>query len=174
MSVNLSARQLHSEGLVDMVRETIRSTGMPPHGLVLELTESMLMDPAGQVGTTVRELAELGVGLAIDDFGTGYSSLSYLKHFPVGTLKIDQSFVADVTENADAAAIVTAIIALARALDMEVVAEGVETEGQAAFLRGQGCDKLQGFLFGRPAPAATFVEELEKRRGARPVRAKAR
>jgi EAL domain-containing protein (putative c-di-GMP-specific phosphodiesterase class I) len=148
-----------------MVRETMRSTDMPPHALVLELTESMLMDPAGQVGTTVRELAGLGVGLAIDDFGTGYSSLSYLKHFPVGTLKIDQSFVADVTDDADAAAIVTAIIALARALDMEVVAEGVETEGQAAFLRGQGCDKLQGFLFGRPAPVATFVAELEQRRG---------
>ena len=166
ISVNLSARQLHSEGLVEMVRETMRSSGMPPHALVLELTESMLMDPAGQVGTTVRELAGLGVGLAIDDFGTGYSSLSYLKHFPVGTLKIDQSFVADVTENADAAAIVTAIIALAKALDMEVVAEGVETEGQATFLRGQGCDKLQGFHFGRPAPAATFVAELKQQRGA--------
>ena len=164
ISVNLSARQLHSEGLVEMVRETMRSTGMPAHSLVLELTESMLMDPAGQVGATVQELAALGVGLAIDDFGTGYSSLSYLKHFPVGTLKIDQSFVADVTENADAAAIVTAIIALARALEMEVVAEGVETEGQAAFLRGQGCDKLQGFLFGRPVPAATFATELAKRR----------
>ena len=100
------------------------------------------------------------MGLAIDDFGTGYSSLSYLKHFPVGTLKVDQSFVADVTDNADSAAIVTAIIALARALDMEVVAEGVETEGQAAFLREQGCDKLQGFLFGRPAPAATFAAEF--------------
>jgi diguanylate cyclase (GGDEF)-like protein len=173
ISVNLSARQLHSEGLVDMVRETLRSTGMPPQALVLELTESMLMDPAGQVGTTVRELAGLGVGLAIDDFGTGYSSLSYLKHFPVGTLKIDRSFVADVTEDADAAAIVTAIIALARALDMEVVAEGVETEGQEAFLRGQGCDKLQGFLFGRPAPAATFVEELEQRHGVPPVPVKA-
>ncbi len=165
ITVNLSARQLYSDGLVDMVREVIHAAGIPPSSLVLELTESMLMDPAGQVGTTVRDLAAVGVGLAIDDFGTGYSSLSYLKHFPVGTLKIDRSFVADVTEDADAAAIVTAIIALARALGMEVVAEGVETEGQAAFLRGQGCEKLQGFYFGRPAPAETFAAEFEKRRG---------
>ncbi|MGH7560080.1 MAG: putative bifunctional diguanylate cyclase/phosphodiesterase [Gemmatimonadales bacterium] len=162
ISVNLSGRQLHSEELVGTVQEALRATGTPPESLVLELTESMLMDPAGQVGATIRELAGLGVGLAIDDFGTGYSSLSYLKHFPVGTVKIDQSFVADVTEKADAAAIVTAIIALTRALGMDVVAEGVETESQAAFLRKHGCTKLQGFLFGRPTTPEGFSAGAEE------------
>jgi EAL domain-containing protein (putative c-di-GMP-specific phosphodiesterase class I) len=165
LTVNLSGRQLHSEGLVDMVRDALRTTGIPPDSLILELTESMLMDPAGQVGATIRDLSALGVGLAIDDFGTGYSSLSYLKHFPVGTLKIDRSFVADLPDKSDAAAIVKAILALAEALGMEVVAEGVETRKQAAFLRKAGCQKLQGFLFGRPAPPAEFVEQLARHRG---------
>ncbi|NOT08303.1 MAG: EAL domain-containing protein [Gemmatimonadales bacterium] len=160
MSVNLSARQLRHDGIVETVRGILKETGFRPRSLVLELTESMLMEPTGVVGRTIRELADLGVSLAIDDFGTGYSSLSYLKNFPVTTLKIDRSFISDVTGDPDAAAITTAIIALAQAMELDVVAEGVEREDQAAFLREKGCAKIQGFLVGYPAPPNEFAGSL--------------
>jgi EAL domain-containing protein (putative c-di-GMP-specific phosphodiesterase class I) len=127
---------------------------------VLELTESMLMEPKGVTGRTIRELADLGVSLAIDDFGTGYSSLSYLKNFPVSTLKIDRSFIAGITTDPDDSAITTAIIALARAMELEVVAEGVETEAQADFLRDKGCHRIQGYLVGRPMAREEFEAGL--------------
>jgi diguanylate cyclase (GGDEF)-like protein len=160
ISVNLSARQLRHPTIVQTVHQVLEETGLRPRLLVLELTESMLMEPAGVTGRTIRELAALGVSLAIDDFGTGYSSLSYLKDFPVATLKIDRSFIGQVTTNPDDAAITTAIIALARAMELDVVAEGVELEEQVAFLAERGCEKMQGYLVGRPAPADAFEAYL--------------
>jgi len=160
ISVNLSARQLRHDGIVDTVRKTLQDTGLKPRYLTLELTESMLMEPTGVVGRTIRELAGLGISLAIDDFGTGYSSLSYLKNFPVSTLKIDRSFIANVTSDPGDAAITTAIIALAGALGLDVVAEGVEGKAQSDFLRAKGCHRAQGYLFGKPSPAAVFEECL--------------
>jgi len=130
---------------------------------MIELTESMLMEQGSVIERRLRELAELGITLAIDDFGTGYSSLSYLKNFPVSTLKIDRSFIVDVPGNRDAATIATAIIALGKAMDLEVVAEGVETREQADFLRAKGCEKAQGYLLGRPAPVHMFTEYLRAR-----------
>ncbi len=163
LSVNLSARQLRQRGIVHTVQDILDQSGVRPGMLAFELTESLLMEQGGTTERRIRELAELGVALAIDDFGTGYSSLSYLKNFPVSTLKIDRSFIVDVTTSPDAAAITTAIIALARAMDLDVVAEGVETKGQAAFLRERGCQKVQGYLFGRPAPRAMFTDYLQAR-----------
>jgi predicted signal transduction protein with EAL and GGDEF domain/HAMP domain-containing protein len=162
MSVNLSARQLRHDGIVDMVRTILQETGLRPRSLVLELTESMLMEPKGVTGRTIRELADLGVSLAIDDFGTGYSSLSYLKNFPVTALKIDRSFIAGITTDPDDSAITTAIIALADAMELDVVAEGVETEAQAQFLREKGCQKIQGYLVGRPMAREEFEEGLRR------------
>ncbi|HEV8149245.1 MAG TPA: EAL domain-containing protein [Gemmatimonadales bacterium] len=163
VSVNLSARQLRQRGIVRTVQDILAETGVRPGALAIELTESLLMEPGGTTERRIRELAELGVSLAIDDFGTGYSSLSYLKNFPVSTLKIDRSFIVDVTSSADAAAITTAIIALARAMELDVVAEGVETKAQASFLRERGCQKAQGYLYGRPVPPQEFTQYLEAR-----------
>ena len=160
MSVNLSARQLRHDGIVDTVRAILQETGLRPRSLVLELTESMLMEPKGVTGRTIRELADLGVSLAIDDFGTGYSSLSYLKNFPVTALKIDRSFIAGITTDPDDSAITTAIIALADAMELDVVAEGVETEAQAQFLQDKGCQKIQGYLVGRPMSREDFEAGL--------------
>jgi diguanylate cyclase (GGDEF)-like protein len=163
LSVNLSARQLRQRGIVRTIQDILDHAGVRPGQLAFELTESLLMEQGGTTERRIRELAELGVTLAIDDFGTGYSSLSYLKNFPVSTLKIDRSFIVDVTTSPDAAAITTAIIALGRAMELEVVAEGVETKGQAAFLRDRGCQKVQGYLYGRPAPRALFTSYLQAR-----------
>jgi len=163
VSVNLSARQLRQRGIVRTVQDILDETGAKPQQLAIELTESLLMEQGGMVEKRLRELAELGISLAIDDFGTGYSSLSYLKNFPVSTLKIDRSFIVDVTTDPDAAAITTAIIALAKAMELEVVAEGVETKEQADFLKWRGCEKAQGYLLGRPAPVEMFTEYLKAR-----------
>jgi diguanylate cyclase (GGDEF)-like protein/PAS domain S-box-containing protein len=151
VSVNLSARQLLNDDIVAVVRDVLGRTGLPPGRLCLELTESQLMEDPDRAGAVLAELRRLGVGLAMDDFGTGYSSLAYLKRFPVDTLKIDRSFVSGLAEDADDAAIVTAVLALARALGLRTVAEGVETEEQARALRRLGCGHAQGYLFGRPA-----------------------
>jgi diguanylate cyclase (GGDEF)-like protein len=156
VSVNLSARQLQDEDFVSAVRNILAETGLDPALLVLELTESVLMQPEGQVANAIQALADLGLSFAVDDFGTGYSSLSYLKHFPVGALKIDKSFVHQLPAGADDAAITTAIVALGRALGKEIVAEGVETAAQARFLADLGCHKIQGFLIGQPVSPAEF------------------
>jgi len=160
VAVNLSPRQFRQKQLVVMVEQALRDSGLPPSLLELELTEGMLMHHADETVQTLEQLHEMGVRLAIDDFGTGYSSLSYLKRFPIHTLKIDRSFVQDLSHDPDDAAIVTAIIAMARGLDLSVTAEGVETEEQAAFLRSLSCRLAQGFHFGRPMPAAEFVQRL--------------
>jgi diguanylate cyclase (GGDEF)-like protein/PAS domain S-box-containing protein len=155
VSVNLSALQFHRSALVDNVGTILAAAGVPPSLLELELTESILLQDVEHTLATVRGLKNLGVGLSIDDFGTGYSSLAYLKRFAVDKLKIDQGFVRDIGSDPDDAAIVRAVIQLARSLRLGTVAEGVETEEQLAFLRVEGCDEVQGFLFAQPqAPEA--------------------
>ncbi|MDO8250630.1 MAG: EAL domain-containing protein [Rhodoferax sp.] len=156
MAVNLSAVQFRQESLLDLVKQVLAETGLPPHYLELELTEGVAMnDPLGAMAV-MNNLHQLGVRMSIDDFGTGYSSLNYLKRFSVYKLKIDQSFVRDITDDSDDKAIVVAIIALARSLGFQTIAEGVETQGQLAFLREQGCDEVQGYFFSEPLPAERF------------------
>ena len=157
LSVNLSGRQLQRPDIVDLIRAILEETKLPPQSLVLELTESVLMQPDSPVATSIQALATLGVQFAIDDFGTGYSSLSYLKHFPVDTLKIDRSFITDVLTDPDDAAITSAVIALGKALGIAVVAEGVETEEQAAYLAQSGCQLIQGYFVGQPMPPEEFA-----------------
>ena len=162
--VNLSGRQLRQGTLTDAVRSALEASELEPRWLGLELTESMLMERQHEGVAALQALRSMGLRLSIDDFGTGYSSLSYLKHFPVDTLKIDRCFVRDLTTVPDDAAITSAIIAMAHALDLRVVAEGVETEEHLTFLRSQGCDEVQGHLLGRPVPAERFAESLAKPR----------
>jgi diguanylate cyclase (GGDEF)-like protein len=160
MAVNLSPRQFRQKHLVATIEEVLRETGLAPELLELELTEGMLMHHADDTVRTLSQLHEMGVHLAIDDFGTGYSSLSYLKRFPIHTLKIDRSFVKDLPADRDDTAIVTAIVAMARGLDLKVVAEGVETDAHASLLRHLSCDLAQGFHFGRPVAAEHFAQRL--------------
>ena len=153
MVVNLSPRQFRQKHLVQAFCRIFDETGVDPHWLGLEITETVIMEnPEVSIGS-LRDLKALGIELSLDDFGTGYSSLSYLKRFPIDKLKIDQSFVRDVTTDADDEAMVSAIIVMAHQLNIRVVAEGVETEAQLAFLRDRGCDEYQGHLFSRPLPA---------------------
>ena len=164
LSVNLSARQFSGQDLVRTVDTTLRETGLEPGRLELELTESVVMTDVGQAINTMRELKALGVKLSIDDFGTGYSSLSYLKQFPIDELKIDRTFVRDITANADDAAVVRAVISMAHSLRLEVVAEGVETLEQLEYLRRHGCDRMQGYVFSRPLPAEDMAALLAQGR----------
>ena len=152
LSVNLSARQFHYANLVDMIGGITKKTGIDPRDLDLELTESTLMDHAGETVTTLRRLKEMGAHISIDDFGTGYSSLMYLKTFPIDTIKIDRSFVKDMTTDPDDKAITQAIISMAHSLKLEVVAEGVETKEQLGVLKSQSCDIMQGYLYSKPIP----------------------
>lgn len=160
VSVNLSARQFRQEGLVQVVAQVLEETQMDPDLLVLELTETCVMENVEASVLTLRQLKDMGVHISIDDFGTGYSSLNYLKRFPIDTLKIDQSFVREVTLDANDAAIARAIIAMAQSLQLKVIAEGVETEEQSNFLRQSGCHAMQGYLFSRPLPAPEFEKLL--------------
>ena len=162
VSVNVSARQFRSADLARTIRQVLQRTGLEPAGLELELTESLIMENAAAFISTLRELRDIGIGLSIDDFGTGYSSLSYLKQFPVDKLKIDQSFVHDIPGDPDDAAIAQAVINLGHSLGLKVIAEGVETRAQLDFLRGRGCDEVQGYFLGRPVPDAVFVELLRR------------
>jgi len=159
VAVNLSARQFSEAGLVQTVREVLEDTGLAPDSLEIELTESMMMADVDAAIETMRGLKAMGVKLSIDDFGTGYSSLSYLKRFPVDVLKIDRSFVRDIVGTRDGAAMVDAIVSLAHSLRMHVIAEGVETIEELDYLRGCGCDEVQGHIYGRPEPSET-VEAL--------------
>ncbi|HBO5682127.1 TPA: EAL domain-containing protein, partial [Pseudomonas aeruginosa] len=164
VSVNLSVHQLRQGDLLDVVRSALADSGLPAAQLELELTESQWLDALDSVLATFRQLREMGVKLSVDDFGTGYSSLSYLKRLPLDYLKIDQSFVRDLTQNSEDAAIIRAIIAMAHSLDLKVVAEGVETIEQRDFLVAQRCDELQGYLIGRPLPAHALEEGLRQAR----------
>lgn len=159
MSVNVSVRQLSVPGFVETVQAAIDETGIDPAQLKLEVTESLLMQKPDEMIRLLQDLQEMGVLTSIDDFGTGYSSLAYLHQMPLKVLKIDRSFVTDLVESSKHQAIVRSIIALARSLNLSVVAEGIETEGQANYLRGLECDYFQGFFFSRPV-GATEAEKL--------------
>jgi diguanylate cyclase (GGDEF)-like protein/PAS domain S-box-containing protein len=153
MAVNLSARQFQQANLVELVAQILEETGCEPAWLELELTESMMMRHPEAAIATQQALADMGMQLAIDDFGTGYSSLNYLKRFPIDCLKIDQSFVRDVTTDPHGASIAKAVIALGHSMQLTVLAEGVETIEQLDFLREHGCDQIQGYYASRPVPA---------------------
>lgn len=170
VAVNLSARQLQHEGLVGTVAGILAETGLAPEYLQLEITESAVMTNLDVIIEVLYELRAIGVGLSVDDFGTGYSSLSYLKRFPIDNVKIDRSFVRDLAVDPNDAAIVTTIIAMARSLNLKVIAEGVETEEQLAFLKSRACDEFQGFLFCKAVSADAFEKLLD---GAAQPRAKA-
>jgi diguanylate cyclase len=152
VSVNLSMRQFRQENLAEMVGQILAETGLEPQLLVLELTETSVMQDVSATVRILRQLKRLGVEISLDDFGTGYSSLNYLNYLPIDALKIDQSFVRQGAINSSAAAISTAIITMARSLKLKVVAEGVETQNQLAFLREIGCQSIQGFLYSPPLP----------------------
>ena len=160
VSVNLSVSHVRQGNLVALVRSVLEKTGLPAYLLELELTESQMLENAESIIVTFKQLRALGVHLAIDDFGTGYSSLSYLKRFPANCVKIDQSFIRDVAENVEDAAITRAIIAMAHGLNLLVIAEGVETQAQMDFLEANLCDEVQGYLICRPIPAEQFTAFL--------------
>lgn len=156
MAVNLSGVQFARDDIVYLVREVLRKTGLPANLLELEVTESAVMKDINQTIALLKQLCDLGVELAIDDFGTGYSSLSYLKRFPVHRLKVDRSFVMNVTESKDDASITKTIIQLGHSMGLQVIAEGVETENQVRFLNEHNCDEFQGYFFSKPLPPAEF------------------
>jgi EAL domain-containing protein (putative c-di-GMP-specific phosphodiesterase class I) len=162
VAVNLAAPHLRERALPELVERVLREHALPSSLLEIEVTESILMHDPELSLANAKRLAELGVKLSIDDFGTGYSSLSYLKRLPIASLKIDQSFVRDIATDPDDAAIITAIIAMAHSLNLRVVAEGVETEAQRAFLKAHACDEFQGFLFGHPVGAAEFARAMTR------------
>jgi len=167
IAVNLSAVQFRHPGLPDTVQRALADAGLPARHLELELTESVTANPTAAIGM-MDALHALGVRLSLDDFGTGYSSLSYLKRFPLHTLKIDQSFVRDIDSDPDDRAIVRAVIQMARALNLQTIAEGVETEAQHQFLRREGCDMVQGYRFCRPMDAASLEAWIAERANAAP------
>lgn len=167
VSVNVSARQFATEDVPAVIERILWETGLPPRFLEIEITEGVAMEDVERTIATLGALKALGVKITIDDFGTGYSSLSYLKRFPVNALKIDQSFVRNMTENENDAAITHAVIALARSLKLRVIAEGVETEQQRRLLASYGCDEIQGYLIGPPMPAAELPPFQNAKRAAR-------
>jgi len=169
MCVNVSAIQFRQPGFAQVVSEIMEECGLAAHSLELELTESVLMHGAQGVIHTLAQLSRKGLTLAIDDFGAGYSSLSYLRNLPIQRLKVDRSFVSDLGESDDAAAITRAILSMGRTLGLDVIAEGVETEAQAEFLRSAACERAQGYLYCRPLEAADLESWLEAR-GLVPVR----
>ena len=161
MSVNVSPHQFRSgEALVSAVRRSLEASGLHPGHLQVEMTESAMMEARTESLLTIGQLRALGVSIAVDDFGTGYSSLSYLKHFPVDSLKIDRLFVSELSERTAEANIVVAIVQLARGLNLSVIAEGVETEGQLALLREYGCSTMQGYALAGPLPPARFESHV--------------
>lgn len=161
VAINLSAAQFKQRGLIYTIKEIIEQYGIAPENVELEITESSVMGDVDLAIATMKKFRDLGLKLSIDDFGTGYSSLSYLKRFPINTLKIDQSFVRDLTIDSDDAAIVQAIISMAKNLQLDVVAEGVETEEQLAFLQTNHCEHVQGYLFSKPLPAQEFQQYIK-------------
>ncbi|HEY3500836.1 MAG TPA: EAL domain-containing protein [Polyangiaceae bacterium] len=168
MAVNISTRQFRDRDVSQLVRAALAETGVVPKSLELEITEGSLMEDTRYAASVLNELRQIGVRVAIDDFGTGYSSLGYLRVLPVDMLKIDRSFVRDVTENQDSAAIAAAILAMSHSLRLEAVAEGVETRAQLDFLVQHGCPLVQGFLYSRPLPGPEFVAWLRAREAAPP------
>ncbi|MDD2685912.1 MAG: EAL domain-containing protein [Gallionella sp.] len=158
LSVNVSAREFRHPDFVGSIRTVLAETNINPEQLKLELTESLLIENVESSIRKITELKSLGIRFSIDDFGTGYSSLSYLKSLPLDQIKIDQSFVRDIASDPNDAAIVKTVVAMAKSLDLDIIAEGVENEAQRAFLQGCGCNSFQGYLFGRPVPASEFEQ----------------
>ncbi len=169
VAVNLSARQLRDGLFVSIVKNVMEETGIKPDGLEIEITESMLMEDAAKAVVALGELHDMGIHIAMDDFGTGYSSLSYLKRFPIDTIKIDRSFVMDITSSPDDAEIIRTIIIMGKTLNRKVVAEGVETQDQLNMLKKYECDEIQGYFFSRPLPADDstkfMIEHIRKSEG---------
>jgi len=172
VSVNISGRQLRDNGFAELVISILEETGLAPCHLDLELTESVIMNDPDKTIYKLLQLKQLGVSLSVDDFGTGYSSLSYLKHLPIDVLKIDRSFVMDIANDPDDAAIVTAVIAMAHSLNIRVIAEGVETMEQLAFLGERKCNEAQGYYFSKPLEAERFEEFLRHRAAPGPEKQK--
>jgi EAL domain-containing protein (putative c-di-GMP-specific phosphodiesterase class I) len=162
LAINLFPSQLHGESLLKDIEDAIRETGLPAEALELEITENIALNDDAAI-EPLQKLREKGVKLAIDDFGTGYASLSCLTRLPLTRIKIDRSFVRKITDNAEDAAIVRSLIAMAHNLGIAVIAEGVETSAQAAFLLNEQCEEGQGFLYAKPLPAAEFAEYLKTR-----------
>ena len=162
IAVNLSPRQLRDASFVLIVENVLRETGVEPAGLELEITESLLMSDSGDALKTLGELHEMGIHMAMDDFGTGYSSLSYLKRFPIDTIKIDRTFVADIATSPDDAEIIRTIISMGHTLNRKVIAEGVENDQQLSLLRDYQCDEIQGYFFSRPLPAGMATKFIKK------------
>ena len=160
VSVNIGARHLHDETLVDGLRNTLRTTGFDAHSLELEITETAAMRDARQTARVLGALRAMGVRVALDDFGTGYASLSHLARLPISTVKIDRSFVRDLLNVPEHAAVAASVIVLGHRLGLTVVAEGVETRGERGALRDEGCDLIQGFLYARPQPAEACADLL--------------
>ena len=171
MWINVSPRQFRATDLSDVIARVLGETGLDPHHLGIEITEGLLIDNVEATRSTLLALRRMGVEIAIDDFGTGYSSLAYLKRLPLDTLKIDRSFVRDICDDPDAAAIANATVDLAHNLRLAVIAEGVETVGQEALLRDRGCDAAQGHLYSRPLPAESFAHWLQELQPSRHVAA---
>jgi EAL domain-containing protein (putative c-di-GMP-specific phosphodiesterase class I) len=164
IAVNISAIELDQTQLINHVAGVLHTTGLDPNRLELEITESVMMQDAEASIRTLHELKQMGIRIAVDDFGTGYSSLSYLRRLPIDTIKIDQSFAKDMASNSDSAAIVTAIIALARSLNLTIQAEGIETQEQIEFLHKVNCHHAQGYLLNQPVSAESFLSLIEQRR----------
>jgi EAL domain-containing protein (putative c-di-GMP-specific phosphodiesterase class I) len=167
VSVNVSSLQFRRGDMPAIIQSVLLASGLQANQLIVELTESLLMDNAQANIDMLHTIKTLGVGLSMDDFGTGYSSLSYLKRFPLDELKIDQVFVRDLPEDPGSAAIVGPVIAMAHGLGLTVTAEGVETPGQMDFLKKHGCDQFQGYLFSRPLPLNDFNDLLARTTEAR-------
>jgi diguanylate cyclase (GGDEF)-like protein/PAS domain S-box-containing protein len=172
IAVNVSPRQLHQSSFVERVRAILAESAVPPQAIELEITESAVIQDVDDAVKVMSTLKDLGLRFSLDDFGTGYSSLSYVKRLPLDTLKIDRSFVRDCTTDPNDAAIVRAIIAMARSLNLSVVAEGIEREAQLLFLQELGCAAYQGFLFSPPLPEAQFLARVDSHHGARPSNAR--
>jgi EAL domain-containing protein (putative c-di-GMP-specific phosphodiesterase class I) len=168
IAINISAQQLRHENLLLLVRGALACYDLKPEDIELEVTESTAMQNPETTLSTLDQLSAMGIMLAIDDFGTGYSSLAYLKHLPIQRLKLDRSFVKDIETDANDAAICTATIALGHSLGLELVAEGVETEEQRAFLARLGCDMLQGYLYSKPMPFEETIAYLKAHQAAHP------
>jgi EAL domain-containing protein (putative c-di-GMP-specific phosphodiesterase class I) len=163
IAINLSPIQFRHGDLPSQVHQILLETGLAPHRLELEVTEGVLIDDFSRALSILLRLKTLGVRIAMDDFGTGYSSLSYLQAFPFDKIKIDRTFIANLGDNQHSAAIVRAVLGLGRGMNIPVVAEGVETAEQLAFLARESCEEVQGYLIGRPAPIDTYAQVLGRK-----------
>ena len=163
VAVNLSARQLREQNFVSIVRQILKETGVGPENLEIEITESMLMSDTANVVTSLEKLHDMGICIAMDDFGTGYSSLSYLKRFPIDTIKIDRSFIADIATDTDDVEIIKAIITMGQSLNRKIIAEGVETAEQLSILKKYQCDEIQGYVFSHPLPGESLANFFKKK-----------